>query len=294
VPYAFVAPAALTLAFVFAYPLFRVVDFSLRRVEGNSGTFVGLENYRLVLNDPTFIQALKHSALLLVLVPLLVVSSVVVAVLIYDRVRGWRFARSVVLLPYIIAVPIVGVVASYMFQFNGALNAFFRGVGLDRLAIDWLGSSRYALLTVMLVIVWREVGLGIVLMLARLSTIDESQLESATMDGANWFQRLRYVILPELRGTVELYVVISSITLLAWVFAYVWTITRGGPGTASTVVELYIYNQGVRNGVAGIASAAAVLLLAMTCLLIGLVALLRRRSGLVALLHRRSVEWESA
>jgi len=276
VPYAFVAPALLTLAFIFAYPLFRVVDFSLRRVEGNGGEFVGLENYRLVLEDPTFVEAIKHSALLLVLVPVLVAASIVVAVLIYDRVRGWRLARSVVLLPYIIAVPIVGVVASYLFQFNGAINEILRSVGLERIAVDWLGSSKYALLTVMLVIVWREIGFGIVLMLARLSSIDEAQLESATMDGANWFQRLRYVILPELKGTIELYAVITAITLLAWVFAYVWTITRGGPGTASTVVELYIYNQGVRNGVAGIASAAAVLLVLATCVLIALVAFLRR------------------
>ena len=59
------------------------------------------------------------------------------------------------------------------------------------------------------------------------------------------------MILPELRGTIEFYVVIASITMLAWVFAYVWTITKGGPGTATTVLELYIYNQGLRNSLPG-------------------------------------------
>ena len=69
------------------------------------------------------------------------------------------------------------------------------------------------------------------------------------------------MILPELRGTIEFYVVVAAITMLAWVFAYVYTLTGGGPGTATTVLELYIYNQGLRNSLPGMASAVAVLLL---------------------------------
>ena len=72
------------------------------------------------------------------------------------------------------------------------------------------------------------------------------------------------MILPELRGTIEFYVVVASITMLAWVFAYVYTITQGGPGTSSTVLELYIYNQGLRNSLPGMASAVAVVLLGAT------------------------------
>ena len=72
------------------------------------------------------------------------------------------------------------------------------------------------------------------------------------------------MILPELRGAIEFYVVIASITMLAWVFAYVYTITAGGPGTATTVLELYIYNTGLRNSLPGMASAVAVLLLVTT------------------------------
>ena len=85
-------------------------------------------------------------------------------------------------------------------------------------------------MTVALVIVSREVGFGIVLFLARMMTLDASQLEAARIDGAGWFQRLRYVILPEIRWTIEFYVVVASITMLAWVFSYVYTLTQGGPG----------------------------------------------------------------
>jgi ABC-type sugar transport system permease subunit len=278
VPYLYVAPAVALLCLVFAYPVVRVIDFSTRLIRGASGPYVGTLNYRLVWDDPTFRDALEHSALLLLAVPVLLALSIFFAVVLYDRARGWRIYRSVLFMPYILAVPIVGIVASYIFQLNGALNSLLRAVHLDAIALDWLGSERLSLVTVGLVIVWRELGFGIVVFLARLLSMTEDQLEAARIDGANWWQRLRFVILPELRGTIEFYVVVASITMLAWVFAYVYTITAGGPGTSSTVLELYIYNQGLRNSLPGMASAVAVVLLAVTIVSITLLFVARARA----------------
>jgi ABC-type sugar transport system permease subunit len=266
------------LCLVFAYPVVRVVDFSTRLIRGASGPYVGSLNYQLVWEDSTFRDALQHSAMLLLAVPVLLVLSIFFAVLLYDRARGWKIYRSVLFLPYILAVPIVGIVASYIFEFNGALNSILRAAHLNALALDWLGSERLSLLTVGLVIVWRELGFGIVLFLARLLSMSEEALEAARIDGANWWQRLWYVILPELRGTIEFYVVVASITMVAWVFAYVYTITAGGPGTSSTVLELYIYNQGLRNSLPGMASAVAVVLLAVSIVSITLLLVVRTRA----------------
>jgi ABC-type sugar transport system permease subunit len=278
VPYVYVAPAVALLCLVFAYPVVRVVDFSTRLIRGASGPYVGSLNYQLVWEDSTFRDALKHSAMLLLAVPVLLVLAIFFAVLLYERARGWKFYRSVLFLPYILAVPIVGIVASYIFELNGALNSSLRAVHLQGLALDWLGSEKLSLLTVALVIVWRELGFGIVLFLARLLSMSEEQLEAARIDGANWWARLRYVILPELRGTIEFYVVVASITMVAWVFAYVYTITAGGPGTSSTVLELYIYNQGLRNSLPGMASAVAVILLAVSIVTITLLLVVRARA----------------
>jgi ABC-type sugar transport system permease subunit len=278
VPYLYVAPAVALLCLVFAYPVVRVVDFSTRLIRGANGPYVGSLNYQLVWEDSTFHDALEHSALLLLAVPVLLVLSIFFAVLLYERARGWRIYRSVLFLPYILAVPIVGIVASYIFGLNGALNSILRAVHLNRLALDWLGSERLSLLTVGIVIVWRELGFGIVLFLARLLSMSEDQLEAARIDGANWWARLRYVILPELRGTIEFYVVVASITMIAWVFAYVYTLTSGGPGTSSTVLELYIYNQGLRNSLPGMASAVAVVLLAVSIVSISLLLVVRARA----------------
>jgi ABC-type sugar transport system permease subunit len=278
VPYLYIAPALALLGLVFAYPVARVIDFSMRLIRGSSGPYVGKLNYELVLEDPTFRAALKHSAILLLAVPVLLAISVLVATLLYDRLRGWRLYRSVLFFPFILAVPVVGIVASYLFPLNGALNDILRSIGLDRLALDWLGSERLALLTVMIVIVWREVGFGIVLFLARLLSMSEEPLEAARIDGAGWWQRLRYVILPELRGTMEFYIVVAAITMLAWVFAYIFTITKGGPGGATTVIELYIYNQGLRNSLPGMASAVAVFLLGVTLVLVSVLFWIRARA----------------
>ena len=277
IPYLYVAPAVALLGLVFAYPLVRVVDFSTRLIRGSSGPYVGSLNYRLVWDDPVFHEALKHSALLLLAVPVLVFVSIVFSVILHERARGWRIYRSVLFTPYILAVPVIGIVASYIFELNGSLNGMLRGVGLDGLALDWLGSEKLSLLTVGIVIVWREVGFGIVLFLARLLSMSDEPIEAARIDGAGWWQRLRHVILPELRGTIEFYVVVASITMLAWVFAYVYTLTSGGPGTSSTVLEIYIYNQGLRNSLPGMASAVAVILFAATLVFVVAQVILRSR-----------------
>ena len=278
VPYLYVAPMCALLALVFGYSLVRVVDFSGRLIRGSSGVWTGFLNYELVLEDPTFRKAVQNSALLLLAVPILTALSVLVSVLLFDRARGWRIYRSAVFLPYILAIPVVGIVFSYILQFNGVLNEILRGLGLEALALDWLGDESLALGSVLFVIVWREVGFGIILFLARLMTMDESQLEAAQIDGAGWFQRFRHIILPQLRGTIEFYAVVATITMLAGVFAYVFTLTSGGPGNATQIVEFYIYNQGVRNSLPGLASAVAVLLLLMTLVLIAVLFKVRARA----------------
>jgi ABC-type sugar transport system permease subunit len=268
VPYLYVAPMVALLGFIFAYPIAKLFEFSFRLIRGVSGPWVGTLNYRNVFEDPTFREAAIHSLTLLLAVPIMTAISLVVSVLLYERVRGWRAYRTLFFLPFILAIPIVGIVFGYIFQLNGVLNELLRDLGLGALALDWLGSERLALWTVMFVIVWREVGFGIILFLARLLTMNQDLIEAAKIDGASWWKRLRHVIVPQLKGTIEFYVVIAVITMLASVFAYVFTITHGGPGTATQIVELYIFNTGIRNSLPGMASAVAVPLLVTTLILI--------------------------
>lgn len=268
--YLFVAPLVCLLGFVFGYPILRIVEFSFKMVRGIDGPWIGLRNYRLILNQQLFWESVQHNMFLLAAVPVMIAVALLMAVLLYEQLRGWKIFRIILFLPYILAVPIVAIVVKRMFQLDGPVNEVLRANGLEFFAVDWLGSSSFALLTVALVIIWRESALGIILFLARLLSLDESQIEAARIEGANWWQRLWFVILPQMRGVIEFFAVVSVITMLAAVFAYVYMIGggRGGPGTSTSVLELYIFSALVRTNLPGIASAVSVMLLIVSGLLI--------------------------
>ncbi len=227
-----------------------------------------------------FWESVLHNIQLLLAIPLMVAISSLVSVLLYERVASWRLYRVIVFVPFVLAIPIIAVVMKRMFQFNGPVNEFLRWLSLDFLALDRIGSSDVALWTVMILIVWRESALGILLFLARLLSLDESMIEAAKFEGAGWWQRLWYMILPQMRGVMEFYTVVSAIAMLAAVFASVFIIGggRGGPGTATMVVELYIFNALIRTSLPGIASAASVLLFLVSVLLIFPMFRARRRT----------------
>ena len=274
-PYLYVLPLVVLMGFVFGYPLVRIFEFSFKMVRGIDGPWIGLRNYELVLSQSLFWESVLHNLQLLLAIPVMVVISLLVSVLLYERVVGWKLYRIIVFVPFVLAIPIIAVVMKRMFQFSGPVNEVLRWLSLDFLALDWIGSSDVALWTVMILIIWRESALGIILFLARLLSLDESLVEAAKMEGANWWQRVWYIILPQMRGVIEFFVVISVITMLSAVFAYVFVMGggRGGPGTSTTVVELYIFNALIRTSLPGIASAASVLLFLVS---VGLIFLLFR------------------
>ncbi|WP_373505542.1 carbohydrate ABC transporter permease [Aestuariivirga sp.] len=279
-PYLYVAPLVALLAFVFGYPLVRIFEFSFKMVRGIDGPWIGLRNYRLILSQSVFWESVLHNLQLLLAIPVMVAISLIVSVLLYERVAGWKIYRIIVFVPFVLAIPIIAVVMKRMFQFSGPVNEVLRWLSLDFLALDWIGSSDVALWTVMILIIWRESALGIILFLARLLSLDEAIIESARLEGANWWQRLWHIILPQMRGVIEFYVVVSIITMLASVFAYVYVMGggRGGPGTSTEVVELYIFNALIRASLPGIASAASVMLFLVTGVLIFLLFKVRQRS----------------
>ncbi|HVT54230.1 MAG TPA: sugar ABC transporter permease [Dongiaceae bacterium] len=280
-PYIYVAPLVALLLFVFGYPIVRIFEFSFKQVRGIDGPWIGFRNYELIFSQDLFWQSVQHNLLLLLAVPAMVIWSLLISIVLYERVAGWKIYRVLVFVPYILAIPIIAVVMKKMFQFNGPVNDGLRWAGMDFLALDWIGSSDVALWTVMLFIIWRESALGIILFLARLLNLDESLLEAARLDGANWWQRVRYVILPQMKVVIEFYVVVSVITMLSSVFSYVYIMGggRGGPGTSTMVLELYIFSALVKISLPGIASAVSVLLFLVSLLLIIPLFAVRRRAN---------------
>jgi ABC-type sugar transport system permease subunit len=280
-PYLYVAPALALIGLVFAYPLVTVFGYARQQV--GSGLIpsvdVGLDNFRYVRDDPLFRQALGHNGLLFLCVPVLVVLAVLLAALVHERLPGWRVHRFLLFLPYVLAIPVVGVIFSYVFELNGGLNQALRAVGLDGLARDWIGSPDNALWAIGAVIVWKELGFGVLLFLARLSTAPQDLFDAARVDGAGFGATLRAVTLPHLRPAIEFFAVVELINMLSWVFAYVYVMTAGGPQNATVVAEWYIYQNAFANNLIGVAAAAAVLLLGPVLVLIGLRIWVARAEG---------------
>lgn len=274
-PYLLVAPAFVLILLVFAYPIVRILVESFLSPTAQRGTTVGLTNFGFVLGDPIFWQAARNNLFLLGGVPLLTFLALLFAVVLFDRIRGWRIYRTLVFTPYILAVPVIGTTFGYLYGFNGPVNTLLREVGAPGLAQDWLGNAKLVTPSILSVIIYREVGFGVMLFLARMASIREELYEAAMLDGAGWWARLRYVTIPQLRTVIGFFVIIELITMLSWVFAYIYSMTGGGPGFASNVLELYIWKNAFAYHAVGIASAVAVLLLVVTSVLIVLQMLIR-------------------
>jgi ABC-type sugar transport system permease subunit len=277
-PFLYLSPALILIALVFVYPVMDLVRRSLTQIVEGVTQWTGLLAYQNALRDPIFWVSFTNNLRLFISVPILVLLSLVFSSLIFERIRGWRFYRSLVFIPYVLAIPVVGIVFSYILQANGVFNLMLRAVGLDSLTHEWLGSSSTAIWAIMFVVIWKELGFGIVLFLARMSSISEELYDAAKLDGAGWWQQMIYVTIPQMTAVIEFYIIVNMITMLSWVFAYILVMTKGGPGNKTWVLEYFIYQKAFPYSQMQIASAAAVMLLIFALLLMVLQARLRRKA----------------
>jgi ABC-type sugar transport system permease subunit len=286
IPLGLLSPALALLAFIYGYPLVRLAQLSFERVITYQRTQpVGLDNYTFVVDDPAFRQALTNNLRLMIAVPVLVLASAVIASALREQWRGWRIQRSLGFLPYVLPIPAIGIAFSQILRSDGLLNGALDGAHLGFLAQDWIGSTHIAIWTVLAVVVWKELGFGSTLCLARLQMVDEELYEAARIDGAGFWRQLRHIGTPQLREVLGFYVVLETVTMLSWVFPYVFTLTGGGPAGTTSVAELYLYQAMFGYGSGGqdigAAAAAGVLVLMGVLGLLVLGASLRAVAGLV-------------
>ena len=277
----FALPAVVLIALFVAYPIGTVVYYGFTRWNGLSpAEWVGIHNYRVLMDDKVFRQALKNNFLFALSVPIQMTLPLLLAYLIHVRITGWSFFRATFFIPATIATVVVGIVAYSTFQVSGALNSLLGAVGLDSLQHDWLSSSHTSIPLILFVVVWANFGYNVLIYLAGMSALDPALEEAARMDGANPWRILISVVAPNLRRVMELVLVTSTVTAFAYMFTYIYVITNGGPGFDTNVAEFQIYYQWFTNGNAGYACAMATLLLLITTLL-GLlqIRLLTRRAA---------------
>jgi ABC-type sugar transport system permease subunit len=278
-PQAFLLPALAAIGLCFLFPLVVVIRDSFYGGSVADLVPVGLNNYRFVFEDPVFWQSLLNNLKLFATVPITTTFALLIALVINDRIRGWRQYRAVVFFPFILPSTVIGLTFSFVLALNGTLNTILHDIGLGFLAHDWLGTSQWAIPSIGGVVIWQQLGFGVVVFSAALLALPPEVTEAARIDGASWGQIQRRILIPQIRGIIEFFMVLQAITVLSQVFNYVYVLTNGGPGTASSVLELYIWKNGFALGAIGTAATVSVMLLALATVLIAIYMRLRARQA---------------
>lgn len=260
IAYASLLPAFLLVAVIIWYPVTQTVSRSFTDWNGATANWIGWENYARIVSNGELWLLLRNNLVFVFSVPGILLISLVVTMLLYEQVPGWRFFRSVYYLPTILSAAVVGTLMRILFTSQGAVNDALGRAGLEQLQRDWLGAVPTAFMVLIFAFYWQTLGQGVLIFLAGMSAIPGDLLDAARLDGAGWWNRLTRIIIPLLVPTIAYFVLFNVIWIFVGLFALVYTVTNGGPGYATTPFDLMIYRKAFESGEMGYASALSVLL----------------------------------
>ena len=241
-----IVPLAMTL-------YFSVIRYNL--MEPGEHPFVGIENFRFFVTDPSFGTAILNTLLLLgSVIVITVVLGVLIALLVNEPFPGQGIVRVLLISPFFVMPTVNALLWKHMMMnpIYGVLAQVWRAVGLT--PVDWL--SDWPLLSVIIMVAWQWLPFAVLIFITSLQGMNREQLEAARMDGATWLQQFRFLVLPHLARSIAVVVMIEMIFLLS-VFAEISTTTGGGPGDASTNIAYLIFKQALLGFDVGVASAGA-------------------------------------
>jgi multiple sugar transport system permease protein len=238
-----ILPAIVVLVVLTLYPALQLLRLSVSQIEltpgGTNWTFVGLRHLHTMLADPVAPVAFRNTVVFVVGVVVVEACLGLLLALTASRVRVLgRFYRTIIILPILIPPIAIGTMWRLMFDYNyGVLNRMLAAVGVPgRL---WLADPSVALSSVMLVDVWHWTSFMFLILLAGVESIPTELTEAAEIDGANEFQTFRHVLLPLLRSTIVVALMLRTIMAFK-VFDVPYVLTGGGPGTATELISLYV------------------------------------------------------
>lgn len=222
--------------------------------------FVGLKNFARLFNDSTFKISLGNTFYYAILtVPITVILSLLIAVLLNQKVRGIVIFRTAFFFPYIASLVAVGAVWNMLFQPDfGPINELLKFIGISN-PPRWIASTKWAMPAVIIVSIWKYMGYYMIVYLAALQGISKELYEAASLDGANGIKRLRYITIPLLTPTTFFVVIMLTVQCFK-VFDLIFVMTQGGPGRSTNVLVNHIYSTAFTNFQFGYASASAIVL----------------------------------
>ncbi len=221
---------------------------------------LGGKRYTILAGDPSFFRSLTNNVLFaLVVIPVQSAIGLLLALLVNLNLRGRNFFRTMFFAPVVTSMVVVSIVWRFLYDYNnGMINSFLSTISLGAIQpINWLGDPSTAMAAIIIMSVWQGAGMQMMIFLAGLQGIPVHLYEAASIDGANAWQKFRYVTWPGLRNTTIF--IIITITIAAFqLFTQVFVMTNGGPGDATTTVTFMMVRVGFREQNIAYASAIAV------------------------------------
>ncbi|EAZ91561.1 carbohydrate ABC transporter permease [Crocosphaera chwakensis] len=245
VPYLFLLPALLLLLITVFIPAIQAFSLSFTQYNYDitqSPEWVGLENFKRLLQDSVFWLTLTNTILYLIgVVPLLVILPLLLAILVNNKLKGISWFRLAFYVPVVISMVVAGIAWKALYSSNGLFNQILQQLGFSE-GIPWLTSPQLALWSVMLVTIWKGLGYYMVIYLAGLQAIPGELYEAAAIDGSDGWRKHWDITIPLMRPYLLLVAVISSIAATK-VFEEVYIMTQGGPLNRSKTIVYYVYER---------------------------------------------------
>ncbi len=267
-----IAPSVIALLVIGIYPLLFALNVSFRSYmltrPRDLGTFLGLQNYGTVLNDPLFWGAMGRTATLFAaVIPTQLIFGIALALLL--NATRWKglaaVLRVALVLPFAMTPAVVGLIARLLYNRDfGFFNYLLSLVGAQ--PVNWLGDPTGAMIAVILTDIWQWTPFVALVMLSGLTLVPQDSIDSARLDASNWWQIFRYIQLPFLMPGITAVLILRTADILK-LFDMPFILTRGGPGVSTELISLYVQRVGFRVFDMGIASAQAVLLLILCIIL---------------------------
>ncbi|GGP26879.1 carbohydrate ABC transporter permease [Silvimonas amylolytica] len=254
----FLAPACVMVALFVLYPIIKSISLSFYNWDGMTDkTFVGLANYVELFHAPTFYTALKNNLLWLLLFLLAPPMGLAIALYLNQAVAGIRLVKSLFFAPFVLSGVVVGLIFSWFYDPTFGLLALILGHG-----IPVLGDAHYVTFGIVFAALWPQTAYCMILYLTGLTGLNADQIEAARMEGARGWALLWHVVLPQLRPTTFMAMVVTIIGALRS-FDLISVMSSGGPFESSTVLAYYMYDQAIKYYRYGYSAAIAVVLFAI-------------------------------
>ena len=257
-----IAPAVLLFTIFMVIPTLNVFRLSLfqRSTFNPEETFVGLDNFKILLQDAIFIRSMQNTLLLIVMVTLFTMVSALIfaGILTREKLKGQNFFRVVFYIPNILSVVVISGIFSAIYDVDkGLLNSLLNIFGKE--GILWKG-EQHVILSIIIAMVWQAIGYYMVMYMASMSAVPQSMYESSGLDGANRFTQFFQITIPLIWTNIRTTLTFFVISTINMAFLFVSAMTGGGPNNASNVTLLYMYNQKNLGGGYGYAMAVGVVL----------------------------------